>query len=999
MEDKTIKVLLIEDNPDDLELIKRKLGRSANARFAITPVSKLQDGLEYLAWNEPDLVLSDLGLPDSHGLDTVTKILFEAPHTPLVVLSGFDDEATAIKAVQSGAQDYLVKGQLDGTQIERSLSYAIERAQLQRELEQYTQEIYKIQANLHKILEKNADAIVVVSEDRRILFANPAAESLLGRKEKYLLNKPFDYPLDGSKTSEIEIDQPGREKTVAEMNVVEIDWEGKPAYLASLRDITERKQAEEKLRESEERLKAYLEGAPDGVYINDTKGTLLYGNKKAEDLTGYKKEELVGTSFLKNNILPAKYLPKAGKTLARSVMGKPTGPDEFELNRKDGSRVWVEINSTPVKQEGELMVIGFVRDITERKQAEEALAESEEFSTSLLENSPNPITVVNPDTSLKYVNPAFEKLMGFTLKEIAGVKMPYPWWLEEEKEERLTGVQQGAISGNVKMEQMNQTKNGEHIWVEIRITPININGVFKYYLSNWVDITQRKRAEEALRFSDAAFKSIHESVIATDTDFTITHWNKISEQIYGIKASEAIGKKLLDVIEIVETRPGENNKRFKTLENNGYYQEEQLHRTRHGEVWVDVSLQAIEDIGKRHGWVALASAVTQRKLAEDAMRRSEEKYRELISTSIDGIVSTDQQMRVIIWNHGAEIIFGYKEKEMLGQNVLKIIPEEFQKGMAKGVAQIVKTGKSKMADKILDTVGLRKDGTTVPIGLSVSSRKSEDNYVVTAIIRDITERKEAEEKLRKIDEMKSEFLSNVSHELRTPLQSISGFTKLILSSKVPDPATQHEFLQIIDRETLHLGNLINSLLDMSRMESGRFQINKQLIPIRDIMLDSVKSFHSLAHDKDINLNEDIPPQLPEMEVDGERMRQVVINLLSNAIKYSDPGSSVTVKIEKREKELLFQISDHGIGISQETLLHLFERFYRAEDKLNRCGTGLGLYIAKQIIEAHGGQIWAESKLGEGSTFSFTLPLNGKGENIHGKENSGHRRRPRYIKTG
>jgi len=186
---------------------------------------------------------------------------------------------------------------------------------------------------------------------------------------------------------------------------------------------------------------------------------------------------------------------------------------------------------------------------------------------------------------------------------------------------------------------------------------------------------------------------------------------------------------------------------------------------------------------------------------------------------------------------------------------------------------------------------------------------------------------------------------------------------------------------------------------LSRLESGRFKINKTLIPIRDTILDSVKSFHSLARDKDINLNEDIPPQLPEMEVDGERMRQVVINLLSNAIKYSDPGGSVTIKVEKRGEELLFQISDCGVGMSREALHHLFERFYRAEDKLARGGTGLGLYITRQIIEAHGGQIWAESKLGEGSTFSFTLPLNGKGGNVHGKENSGHRRRPRYIKTG
>jgi len=144
-------------------------------------------------------------------------------------------------------------------------------------------------------------------------------------------------------------------------------------------DITERKRAEEALRESEEKLQTYLESAPDGVYINDLKGTFLYGNKKAEELTGYKRQELLGKSFLKLNLLPPTYLAKAGKSLALNAMGKPTGPDEFELTKKDGSRIWVEITNTPIKQgEGKTEIIGFVRDITERKRMEEELREAQE---------------------------------------------------------------------------------------------------------------------------------------------------------------------------------------------------------------------------------------------------------------------------------------------------------------------------------------------------------------------------------------------------------------------------------------------------------------------------------------------------------------------------------------------------------------------------------------------------------------------------------------------
>jgi PAS domain S-box-containing protein len=405
------------------------------------------------------------------------------------------------------------------------------------------------------------------------------------------------------------------------------------------------------------------------------------------------------------------------------------------------------------------------------------------------------------------------------------------------------------------------------------------------------------------------------------------------------------------------------------------------HRSK-GKITAEMRVVEIEWEGQP-AYLASLRDITQRKKTKEALKRSEEKYRDLISTSKDGIISTDSRMHVIIWNQGAERIFGYTEKEMLGQPVTKIVPERDHEKTQQMLSSHNKAGAAGSPDRIIEGYGLRKDGKEIPIELSVSSRKYEENFITTAIIRDVTERKEAEAKLREIDRMKSEFLSNVSHELRTPLQSITGFTRLIMNGQVPDPATQQEFYQIINRETQHLGNLINGLLDLSRLESGRFQINRQPAAIRDTLLDSIRSFHTLARDKNITLDEEIPEELPEMEIDDERMRQVFVNLLSNAVKYSNSGGSVTVRAEKRPHELVFQVSDRGIGMSPETVKHLFERFYRAEDKNGRGGTGLGLYITRQIVEAHRGHIWVESRPGEGSTFSFNLPLNGKGGDGHG----------------
>ncbi len=249
------------------------------------------------------------------------------------------------------------------------------------------------------VLESTNDAVCLINvHDFRIVGANSVLLKQLGlKKEEEVLGKtcyeithhrskpcvvpdapcPLSATVTSGKHSVAEHVHYGAdgEKIYVEVSTSPVrDKNGKVTQVIHVsRDMTERKRAREALQQSEHNLKTYLESAPDGVYLNDLKGKFLYGNKKAEELTGYEREELIGSSFLKLNLLPAKYLAKAGKLLALNAIGRPTGPDEFELTRKDGRRIWVEINTTPIKQEGKVVVIGFVRDITERKQAEEAL--------------------------------------------------------------------------------------------------------------------------------------------------------------------------------------------------------------------------------------------------------------------------------------------------------------------------------------------------------------------------------------------------------------------------------------------------------------------------------------------------------------------------------------------------------------------------------------------------------------------------------------------------
>ncbi len=240
-------------------------------------------------------------------------------------------------------------------------------------------------------------------------------------------------------------------------NIYDRDRKTLLATIAQGQDITERKQAEKELQQSEENLRAYLESAPDGIYINDLKGVFLYGNKKAEGIMGYKKEELIGKSFLKLELLQGKHMAKAGKLLALNAMGKPTGPDEFEMIRKDGSHVWVEIVTSPIKQQESTVVISFVRDIIERKQAEEKLQEahqeieqSEHKYRGLVENMNDGYLVIQNQRAI-FANQRATEMLGYTLED--GIGKPIQEFLLPEVTEEMVERYKRRLRGETAPQQ------------------------------------------------------------------------------------------------------------------------------------------------------------------------------------------------------------------------------------------------------------------------------------------------------------------------------------------------------------------------------------------------------------------------------------------------------------------------------------------------------------------------------------------------------------------
>jgi DNA-binding NarL/FixJ family response regulator len=244
MEEKPIRVLLVEDNPGDFRLIQ-EMFKESKATIELKWTGQLSTGLANLKEEMFDVVLADLGLPDSQGIDTFKKIHDQALQTPIVVLTGLDNNGLAMRAVREGAQDYLVKGQIDSDLLLRSIRYAIERYENLEQLRSAKVALALSEARFRNMIDRDADGILIVDGDGIVRFSNPGAEALWGRKAEELRGQLFGFPAVAGETTELDIIRKGGETRAAEMRVVEMDWEGKSSCLASVRDITDRKKAEE----------------------------------------------------------------------------------------------------------------------------------------------------------------------------------------------------------------------------------------------------------------------------------------------------------------------------------------------------------------------------------------------------------------------------------------------------------------------------------------------------------------------------------------------------------------------------------------------------------------------------------------------------------------------------------------------------------------------------------------------------------------------------------
>ena len=394
------------------------------------------------------------------------------------------------------------------------------------------------------------------------------------------------------------------------------------------------------------------------------------------------------------------------------------------------------------------------------------------------------------------------------------------------------------------------------------------------------------------------------------------------------------------------------------------------------------SLMVEGEVGSR-----TADLVTRTQtLEEQAVVLTEQAA--LLDLAQDAIVVRDMRNLILFWSRGADVMYGWLSKETLGRNMYELLKIEFSEPTEHIEATLLRQGRWEG-----EAIHHRRDGTQVIVASRWALQRDAEGTPVRilTINSDITDRKEADfkrkvaeehlEQIRK-DQMrfKDEFLSHVSHELRSPLTAIKQFTMILLGGLAGElNKEQREYQEIVLRNIRQLQSMIDDLLDVTRLETGKLPVELETVSVPSAVRDTLNTLQETARVKGIILSYDLPPDLPSVYADPTRLRQILIILLDNAIKFTSDGAVTVIKarlLTEDPRFLLLEVSDTGCGMSPEITERIFERLFQVSERIqtSRKGLGLGLYICKELVTRQGGRIWVKSQPQKGTTFSFTLPV-------------------------
>jgi PAS domain S-box-containing protein len=768
------------------------------------------------------------------------------------------------------------------------------------------------------------------------------------------------------------------------------------SYVVSMfDDITQRKESEEALKQSEDRFRQLFEGHSVIMLVIDESGNIINANPAASAFYGYPIEELSLMHLEQITTKPSEAVKRDLETFRRTKLNR------FSILHRtaDGTLKDVEVVSNTIDIQGKVVFYCIINDISDRRQAEEALRKSERNFRAITEQMAEVVIVVDSNGTVTYASPASEKMFEYLPDELIG--HPFTAYLPQEEIADALEIFNNIIrnqESNHVFEFRFRKKTGERVYGEVHVHYYHdeeLHGMIGLIR----DITESKQHEinriqheqqllESRQFLQSIYDEVNHSIfvveVLPDGTYRFKGHNPLHEKLTGIPQDEIAGKTPHDLLDPETAKAVTTNFDICIRENRSIQYEESLLFQGKQSWWETVLNPVRSESGTIYRIIGTSTNITQRKLAEKQLK----KLSVTVEQSPAIVVITDPEGNIEYVNPMFTHVTGYSAKEVTGQN-----PRILQSGlMPKKVYE--ELWNSIISGQVWcgELQNKKKNGELYWDQAVISAIMNKDGEITNfvAVKLDITEQKrvvnellQAKQKAEESDRLKSAFLANISHEIRTPMNGILGFSELLKDPHLTGEE-QAEYIDLIQQSGERMLSLINNLINISRIEAGETMLHIAETPVNELLHDLYGFFKPEMNKKGLRLHcvTPLPDSDSIIETDSVKLAQIITNLIQNALKFTNKGE-IDFGYNLINNILEFYVIDTGIGIPVEMKTKIFDRFHQVDNPLTRTqeGSGLGLSISKSYIEMLGGTIRMESEADWGSEFYFTLPYNPAGSSL------------------
>lgn len=735
-------------------------------------------------------------------------------------------------------------------------------------------------------------------------------------------------------------------------------------------EIAERRQIERALRESEEKFRLLFENASEGIIYLDNWGNILDVNPRTLEIGGCKRREVVGKNFMELfstfNFDRSRLLSAFQNILS----GEDLSNIDWVISNKKGEQQILLARASHVIKEGDIIGINvMLEDVTDRRKAERALIESEKKYRDVVERANDGVVIIQ-DKLVKFINKRGAEVIGYKSEEL--IDSPFIDYVFPDELTKLIELYKQRMAGETidVYETILKHRDGHKVYVEINGGLIDYDGN-PADLAIIRDVSERKKVKSELEESEKKYRNLVEQslqglVIIQGFPPQIVFANPAFVQITGYEMGEllTLSSEEVQVMVHPQYRTVVWKRIRDCLDGKSPPPRYELRIIRKDKTvcQLEMFINRIEYHDNPAVQIGFVD-ITDSKLAEEAIRESEAKYSALVENSMDGIIIIQEGVLKFV-NNSSMNLTGYTIDEMIGENFLKFVAEDYREMVTK---RYIDRMAGKSVPNIYEIVLIRKDGDMFPVELNISLIDYKGKLADLVFVRDITERKRTEEQLIQSAKLAGigTLASGIAHEINNPLAGIMGYAEIISDEK--NLEMTRRYAKEIINNTERASHIVKWLSRYSRQAKSSDISDVDLIEVMDSSLEAIK--HSRKSDQ-IEIIKDYQ-RIPTIKGNHSELQQVFMNLLSNAMGSLVDGGKITLSTTMSDEFVEVKVYDNGVGISKENLKRIFEPFFTTKDTGR--GSGLGLYVTSMIVRRHHGKIEVESEQRKGTTFTIKFP--------------------------